>query len=540
MGKVDRDSEGRPLRLHGVNFDIIKRKQAEDDLSESFVQFRALAESIPQLAWMAEPDGHIFWYNRRWYEYTGTTLEEMAGWGWQSVHDPEVLPLVMQRWARSIESGEAFEMIFPLKGADGTYRAFLTRIEPVKDARGNVVRWFGTNTDIEVQKRSEDALKQANRHKDEFLAMLAHELRNPLSPIRNAVHLLKHLGPDNAMLVDARDMIDRQVTHLVRLVDDLLDISRITRGKIDLRKQPVDLRLVLDRAVESVKPLLDAKRHELTVTMPHQPVMVETDSTRLAQVVRNLHNNSAKYTEEGGRIWLTLDQSREDAAIRVRDNGMGIAPDLLPEIFDLYTQGERTLDRAQGGLGVGLALVRRLVEMQGGTVTAQSEGPGQGSEFIVYLPRMTHENTFEPSPASSEAPNHTSGSPRILVIDDNVDAARSLTLLLRHLGHEVQSAHDGVEALELARKFRPAIVFCDIGLPGIDGYEVARRLRVLPEARDAALIALTGYGQEQDRIDAATAGFHMHLLKPIGVDVLHDVLKKISDRDRPPPGSTGQ
>ena len=241
-GRVMRDASGRPLRMHGVNFDITKRKRVEESLRQSESQFRALAESIPQLAWMAEPDGHIFWYNKRWFEYTGTTLESMQGWGWQSVHDPDVLPAVMERWRASIEQGTPFrDGLSRCRGSDGQFRAFLTRVLPVKDEHGAVVRWFGTSTDIEVQKQAEDDLKRANRHKDEFLAMLAHELRNPLSPIRNAVHLLKFASPNDPTMVGARDMIDRQVTHLVRLVDDLLDVSRITRGKIDLRQELVDL-----------------------------------------------------------------------------------------------------------------------------------------------------------------------------------------------------------------------------------------------------------------------------------------------------------
>ena len=250
-GRVVRDGSGRPLRVHGVSFDITKRKRDEESLRQSESQFRALAESITQLAWMAEPDGNIFWYNKRWFEYTGTTLESMKGWGWQSVHDHDVLPEVMDRWRSSLEQGSPFEMVFPLKGWDGRFRAFLTRIVPVKDEHGAVVRWFGTNTDIETQKQAEEDLKRANRHKDEFLAMLAHELRNPLSPIRNAVHLLKFASPSDPTMVGARDMIDRQVTHLVRLVDDLLDVSRITRGKIDLRQERVDLAAVVESAIES-------------------------------------------------------------------------------------------------------------------------------------------------------------------------------------------------------------------------------------------------------------------------------------------------
>ncbi len=523
-GRVLRDDAGRPVRIHGVNFDISGRKHDEENLQRSENQFRALAESIPQLAWMAEPDGHIFWYNKRWFDFTGTTLESMQGWGWQSVHDPDHLPEVMERWRTSLEQGVPFEMAFPLRGADGRFRTFLTRVLPVKNEQGAVVRWFGTNTDIETQKQAEEDLKRASRHKDEFLAMLAHELRNPLSPIRNAVHLLKFAAPSDPTLAGARDMIDRQVTHLVRLVDDLLDVSRITRGKIELRQELVDLDVIVESAVESARPLIDARRHHLEISLPSEPVVVVADPTRLAQVVLNLLNNSAKYTADQGRIRLSVERQDDQAVIRVRDNGMGIAPELLPRVFELFTQAERTLDRSQGGLGIGLTIVRRLVEMQGGSVEAHSEGPGRGCEFVVKLPVAATQQNSPKLLADARTSRPKAQGMRVLVVDDHADSADSLSLLLVHLGHEVQTAYEGKTALAMAREFRPRFVFCDLGLPVMDGYEVARRLRSLPETRGSVLVALTGYGQEEDKKRSVTAGFHYHLVKPVSPRSLEDLL----------------
>ncbi len=526
-GRVIRDASGRALQMHGVNFDITKRKFAEESLRQSESQFRALAESIPQLAWMADPDGSIFWYNRRWFDYTGTKPEEMKGWGWQSVHDPNILPDVMERWKASIAQATPFEMVFPLRGSDGRYRPFLTRILPVRDEHGDVVRWFGTNTDIEAQKQAEDELKRANRHKDEFLAMLAHELRNPLSPIRNAVHLLKFASTNDPKLIGARDMIDRQVNHLVRLVDDLLDVSRITLGKIELRQERADLTAIVDSAVEGARHLIDARRHHLEVSFPDQPIAIVADPTRMAQVVLNLLNNSAKYTEEGGRISLVVEQENDQAVIQIRDNGMGIAPELLPRVFELFTQAERTLDRSLGGLGIGLTIVRRLVEMQGGSVEAHSDGPGRGSEFVLRIPVATAQLATQ-SPPHQEAQGRQPPGSRVLVVDDHADSADSLSLILTHLGHNVQTAYEGRTAIAIAHGFRPGVVFCDLGLPVMDGYEVARQLRDFPETRQAVLVALTGYGQEEDKKRSVTAGFDYHLVKPVSPESLQDVLNHTS------------
>jgi two-component system CheB/CheR fusion protein len=525
LGRVSRDDDGQPLRMHGVNFDITERKLAEDQVRQSEAHFRVVAESLPQLVWMAHPDGYRYWYNSRWYEYTGATLESTQGWGWQSVHDPELLPEILKRWRASFEHGEPFEMVVRLRGADGRYRSFLCRGVPLRDEKGAVVRWICTYTDIETQKQIEDELRLASRQKDEFLAMLAHELRNPLSPIRNAVHLLKIAGDDETIMAEARDMIDRQVTHLVRFVDDLMDISRITRGKIVLHKQPLDLAGVIRSAVESARPLIESRKHHLEVDLPSQPFIVEADSTRLGQVVLNLLNNSAKYTEEGGRIRLSLTQEDGNAVIRVRDNGMGIAPEILPKIFELFTQSERTLDRSQGGLGIGLTIVRRLVELHDGRVEAHSEGPGQGSEFTVVLPLAEDASADAAPERTKETSNNSHHHLRVLVIDDHQDSAESLRTVLLRMGHEVATAYESGQALQLAREFQPHVVLCDLGLPIMDGYELARRLRDLPATSRAMLVALTGYGQREHRQRALEAGFDDHLVKPVSPDTLGELLE---------------
>jgi signal transduction histidine kinase/ActR/RegA family two-component response regulator len=370
-------------------------------------------------------------------------------------------------------------------------------------------------------------VQEADRRKNEFLSMLAHELRNPLAPIRNGVHILRALGGTDPQLREVRDMMDRQVQHLVRLVDDLLDLSRITRGKIRLQTEPVDLSGVVARAVETCLPLIDERRQRLSVALPPQPVRVDGDAVRLAQVVGNLLNNAAKYTEEGGQLWLSAGREGDEGVVRVRDTGMGIPAEMLASVFDLFTQGDHSLDRSQGGLGIGLTLVRQLVEMHGGRVEAHSEGPGRGSEFLVRLPALPVEEPAEaPEPA---APGRPARGPRrrVLVVDDNRDAAESLALLLGVAGHEARVSHDGPSALAAAAEFRPDAVLLDIGLPGMDGYEVARRLRAETDTGRALLVALTGYGQEEDQRRALAAGFDHHLIKPADLDALTALLASV-------------
>ncbi len=523
VGRAAEKASAEREELH-----VSERRQAEE-------QFRVMAENIPQLAWMARPDGHIFWYNRRWYEYTGTTPDSQEGWGWESVHDPEVLPEVRERWKQCIATGEPFDMVFPLKGRDGAFRPFLTRIMPVKDAEGRVVQWFGTNTDITEQKQAAEELRkltaelsEADRRKDEFLATLAHELRNPLAPIRNGLEIMRLSSGGGETVEKARAMMERQLGQMVHLVDDLLDVSRISRGKLDLRKERVDLAVVLNNAVETSRPLIDSNGHELTVGVPPWPIFVDADVTRLGQVFGNLLNNAAKYSERGGRIGLTAERQGGEVVVSVKDTGVGIPPDMLPKIFEMFTQVDRSLEKSQGGLGIGLTLVKQLVEMHGGSVEAKSDGHGRGSEFVVRLPlwkdeggRMKDESVIGPSGSSFILPP---SSLKVLVADDNEDAASSLAILLKIMGNEVLTANDGLRAVEAAEAFRPDVILLDIGMPKLNGYEVCRRIRERPWGVKAVLIALTGWGQEEDKRRSQEAGFDHHMVKPVDPAALEKLL----------------
>ncbi|HZO15260.1 MAG TPA: ATP-binding protein, partial [Polyangiaceae bacterium] len=367
-------------------------------------------------------------------------------------------------------------------------------------------------------------LKEADRRKDEFLAMLAHELRNPLAPIRNAVQIFRAKGPPGPELQWATEVIDRQVHQMTRLVDDLLDMSRITRGKIELRKELVELGTVVESAVEACRPLIETWGHRLTVTVPPRPIRLYADPTRLAQVLANLLNNAAKYTNQGGRISLSAELASDEVILAVRDSGIGIQETMLPEIFDMFTQVERSVGRSEGGLGIGLTLVQRLVELHGGTVEARSEGAGKGSEFIVRLPVATDAQREAAGEGPSEAEHAHAPTRRILIVDDNRDAADSLGMLLRMVGNDVHTAHDGLEALGAAATFRPHVVLLDIGLPKLDGYEVARRIREQEGGPAMMLIALTGWGQEDDRRRSREAGFDHHLTKPVEFKTLQRLL----------------
>jgi signal transduction histidine kinase/DNA-binding response OmpR family regulator len=376
-------------------------------------------------------------------------------------------------------------------------------------------------------------VQEADRKKNEFLSMLAHELRNPLAPIRNGVHLLRAAGEADRHVREVRDMMDRQVQHLVRLVDDLLDLSRITRGKVRLQTGPLEVADVLARAVETCRPLIDDRRHRLDVALPPGPLRVDGDAVRLAQVVANLLHNAAKYTPDGGLIRLSAGREGDAAVLRVRDTGMGIPAEMLGSVFELFTQVDHSLDRSQGGLGIGLTLVRQLVELHAGKVEAHSDGPGRGSEFVVRLPLLQSQisdfklKTQKANGSAGPAPHALSPSRRVLVVDDNQDAAESLGLLLEVSGHEVRVCHDGAAALRAAEEYRPEAVLLDIGLPGMDGYEVARRLRACPATRGALLVALTGYGQAEDQRRAREAGFDHHLIKPADVEALAGLLASV-------------
>jgi signal transduction histidine kinase/ActR/RegA family two-component response regulator len=375
--------------------------------------------------------------------------------------------------------------------------------------------------DIQSQARK---LAEADVRRNEFLAMLGHELRNPLAPIRNAVKIMKQRGSDDPDLCWARDVVDHQVRQLSQLVDDLLEISRVTSGKVRLHKEPVDVATIVAFAVETSRPVLDAQHHRLSIALPPQPVMVAADSTRMAQVLSNLLNNASKYTNPGGQIRLAAAREGSEVAFRVRDNGIGIPPEMLSTIFDLFTQVDHSLDHSQGGLGLGLTLVRSVVEMHGGTVRAESDGLSRGSEFIVKLPvlREAGANIEPPRAVSAQAPAKPSvhAARRVLVVDDNVTSAQSLAKVLKLEGHDVQMAHDGAVVIEAVRNFRPEVVLMDIGLPSIDGYELARRLRRDAELSTgiALVVAVTGYAGDEARRRSREAGFDHHLVKPVDPD----------------------
>jgi PAS domain S-box-containing protein len=379
--------------------------------------------------------------------------------------------------------------------------------------------------------RLNEELRETGRHKDEFLATLAHELRNPLAPIRNALQVMRLARDDSEVMEASETIIDRQVQQMVRLIDDLLDLSRISRGKIELRRERIDLADVLNSAIETSRPLIEESGHQLTVRLPSEPLPLDADLTRLAQVFLNLLNNSAKYTERGGQICLTAERAGDTVAVRVRDTGIGIPPQMLPRIFEMFTQVDRSLERAQGGLGIGLTLVRRLVEMHGGSVEAHSDGPGTGSEFIVRLPLVRDVTADSPRAAADDDAAVPAGRRhRILVVDDNRDAANSLTTLLRMKGHDVRTAYDGLEAIDATFTHKPDVVLLDVGLPRLNGFDVARRIREGEHARNVVLIALTGWGHEEDRRRSKEAGFDHHMVKPADPVALDRVLESLTPR----------
>jgi signal transduction histidine kinase len=377
--------------------------------------------------------------------------------------------------------------------------------------------------EMSERRLAEEALRAADRRKDEFLATLAHELRNPLAPIRNALHIMHLAKGDQQVIEQARATMDRQLTQMVRLVDDLLDVSRISRDALELRTERADLASILRSALETSRPLIGQARQALVVKMPPDPIWVDADVTRLAQVFSNLLNNASKYSSEGGNIHLTVERLEGHATIAVRDDGIGIPPDMLSKVFDMFTQIDRSLEKTQGGLGMGLTIVRRLVEMHGGTVEARSEGIGKGSEFVVQVPLAAPEGAAG-RPARVVAEPAAPVGRKILVVDDHKDSARSMAMMLELMGNRTQVAHDGIEALEVAAEFRPEVILLDIGMPRLNGYETARRVRESAWGKDVLLVALTGWGQDVDKARSAEAGFDVHLVKPVASEVLVKLL----------------
>lgn len=671
--------------------DITDEKIAEERLKQREEEFRILADNITQLAWMADGDGAIFWYNQRWFEFTGLNPETQTGHSWQEVHHPEHYSRVMDKFRSCIDSGYPWEDTFPLRRCDGIYRWFLSRARPISDSKGSIVRWIGTNTDITEQitterrlrlldaisqatreaadpgaimngmtellgehlkvsrcayadvepdnnrftirhdwteegatstvgvysldlfgpraassmrhgrtlvvndvdrelvedhgaemfnairikaiiccplvkegklvammavhhqsprtwnedeislvqevvdrswahierVRAAEILREADRRKDEFIATLAHELRNPLAPIRTGLHILKKSNLENPSALRAREMMERQLLHMVRLIDDLLDVSRISRGALELKKERVVLQSALQDALEATRPLIESARHELEVQVPDEPITLEGDPTRLAQVISNLLNNAAKYTPAGGKITLRIQRIDQKVAIAVQDTGVGIDKEMLPAVFEMFTQVQRTIERSQGGLGIGLSLVKRLVEMHGGSIKAESLGRGAGSTFTVYLP-VVEEAREETKEDALRVDLEIEVKRRVLVVDDSIDGATSLALMLEILGCEVLKVHNGPDALKAALSFQPKVIFLDIGLPGMTGYEVAEALKKERPAIDTILVAVTGWGSDEDKRKAKNAGFDRHLTKPVDIALIEEILSSIA------------
>ncbi len=498
--------------------------------AEANAKFRAFFEQGTNFAAVLALDGTVVEPNRLCLDGCGFTREDVLGkpfWecGWWN-RSPALMDMVRSA-CRQAAGGRVFqtETIYFL--ADGRRQVVDLALAPVIDAAGRVLFVAATGNDVTDRRLMEDALRDADRKKDDFIALLAHELRNPLAPVRNGLEVMRLAGANADAVTKARAMMDRQLTHMVRLVDDLLDVSRINRNKMDLRRGHVRLTDVVTSAVETARPFIDAAGHRLNVSLPSEPPLLDADLTRLAQVFSNLLTNSAKYTEPGGRIWLTAEGRAGGVAVTVRDTGIGIPAANLPTIFDMFSQVDRSIERSQGGLGIGLALVKGLVEMHGGTVTAASGGVDRGSSFTVWLPVVAPAG--EP-PAGAAVVTERPSAPgrRVLVVDDNRDSAVSMAMMLQLLGHQVRTAHDGVEGVEAAEAFRPELILMDVGMPRMNGYEATRRIREESWGKAVTIVALTGWGQDGDRVQSKTAGCDQHLVKPVSPEDVEKLLRELA------------
>lgn len=497
-----------------------------------------LAEAVPQIVWTAHADGTPEFRSQRWYGGPAATARAGTDRDWLALVHPEDRERTRAAWRSALESGAMLQIesrIFDAR--TGAYRRCFCAAFPLRDSHGAIERWLGTFADLDESRTSGETARQlaeVSRRRDEFLAVLAHELRNPLAPIRNWVTGLREQPTEDRRHQEAWEVIDRQLGRLTRLVDDLFDASRISEGKLRIRKEIFDVRAAVDDAVEAVKHEIESRGHQLDVHLPPQSFAIEADPVRLDQILVNLLGNAARYTEDGGRIALDVRRDGADLVIRVTDNGIGIPREMLATIFEPYTQIDATWRRHHGGLGIGLAVVKSLVTMHGGTVEAKSDGESRGSEFVVRMPIVRAEAAPEPVAPPARAPTAPqSVRRRVLVVDDNEDSAVSLGMLLTARGHDVRVEHDGPSALNAALEQRPEVVLLDLGLPGMDGCEVAERLRERPETRSAVLIAVTGFAHEEARERARNAGFDHHLVKPVFIRDLLDViaLAKSSDRE---------
>jgi PAS domain S-box-containing protein len=524
------DQEGGLLGAVLVFRDITEARHARAALEESESRFRNMADQTPAMIWMADDTRGLTYCNRTWLEFTGRTMEQEQGEGWTSAVHPEDFAHCLSVYTTAFDARVPFETEFRLKRHDGEYRWIFNRGTPRYDGDGRFQGYVGAALDITERKAAEEALGHADRRQSEFLSMLAHELRNPLAPIRNAIQIMERISGGQDRRIDhAREVIDRQSGHLTRLIDDLLDVSRIDSGKVTLRRERVVVQDAVRRAVEAQQPQALEKRQALDVRLPDARVYVNGDPMRLAQAFGNVVSNAIKFTPEGGRIEVSMTVEGDHVNVVVADNGAGIDPALLPHLFNLYRKGQDVERHGNTGLGLGLTIVRRLIEMHSGHVSAHSAGRGQGTRFVIELPLAEGvaavQSAGEPSAGGERPPA------KVLVVDDNVDAAEAIATLLQFSGYDIDVAHDPQQALEAAARCKPDLVLLDIGLPGMTGYEVAQRMRE-GAGFSTKIVALTGYGQEQDNEQAKAAGFSAYLVKPVDADQLTALVNELTDEAR--------
>jgi PAS domain S-box-containing protein len=529
-GKVQLDAEGRAIFFSGLLIDISAQKAAEEALRASERLYRAIGESIDYGVWVCAPDGRIIYTSESFLRLTGLTQKQCSDSGWINLLHPDDTAGTIAAWRECVATGGVWYREQRVLGLDGLYHPILAQGVPIRGEDGRTSGWAGINLDISRLKKTEEALRDADRRKDEFLATLAHELRNPLAPIRHAVRLLESEASDPERQQWAREVIVRQVQRMALLLDDLLDVSRITRGRLALKIGAVRLDSLVGTAVETARPLIDSKNQHLTVRLPQHSVTLSVDALRLSQSLSNLLTNAAKYTDPGGSIALTVSLSSAEIVFSVADTGIGLAPAAIPGLFEMFSQVDSVIDRAEGGLGIGLALVKGLISLHGGSVEAVSAGVGAGSEFIIRLPLHVLVESVSEAPAAAGVARAAAGDRNlILVADDNQDAAQSMAMVLEMGGYEVVVAHSGEEAFQKASDTRPDAAILDIGMPDMTGYELARRLRQEPWGRTMILMAITGWGQQEDKERAKAAGFDRHFTKPVDPDDVEGALHALLD-----------
>jgi two-component system CheB/CheR fusion protein len=490
--------------------DVTESRRAAAASRASEERFRLLAETMPEKILTADESGAVGYCNPQWTAFSGLSADQLAGWGWTNLIHPEDSPESLAAWRKSLQTGSPCVLEHRLRRRDGEYRWHVSRAT-ASVRHGEPTTWIWASTDI-------NEVKESDQRKDEFLATLAHELRSPLAPIGNALQILQRVGTNNAAK-PALEVLQRQFSHAVRLMDDLLDVSRISRGKVALHRVRMDLGLAVQQAVELARVHTERRSQQLDVELPAAPLYLDADLARLVQIIGNLLNNASKFTDAGGHIRLDAAREGDEAVIRIRDDGIGLARSQLSRIFEMFVQVDTSLERSHGGLGIGLTLVKKLVEMHGGRVEARSEGLGTGTEFVIRLPAASAGPAAESASAAEPVPSVPSPR-RVLVVDDNLDSAESLSELLRLEGHDVHLAHDGLAAIAAAAAIQPDVVLLDIGLPRLNGYEAGRRIRQQAGERPLLMVALTGWGQQEDRARSKGAGFDAHLVKPLDISAL--------------------